>query len=72
MDAIRKWSMGMKIKVAKYIADFLAEKGIRYNFTVTGGGAMHLNDAFVTMIRLHVYIIIMNRHLQLQQRGTQD
>ncbi len=36
----------MKIKVAKYIADFLAEKGIRYNFTVTGGGAMHLNDAF--------------------------
>ena len=46
MDAIRKWSMGMKIKVAKYIADFLAEKGIRYNFTVTGGGAMHLNDAF--------------------------
>ena len=35
----------MKIKVAQYIANFLAEKGIKHNFTVTGGGAMHLNDA---------------------------
>lgn len=35
----------MKIKVAKYIADFLAEHGVRDVFTVTGGGAMHLNDA---------------------------
>lgn len=35
----------MKIKVAKYIAEFLAKNGICHNFTVTGGGAMHLNDA---------------------------
>lgn len=35
----------MKVKVAKYIADFLAEKQIEHVFTVTGGGAMHLNDA---------------------------
>lgn len=35
----------MKIKVAKYIADFLVNNGIDHNFTVTGGGAMHLNDA---------------------------
>lgn len=35
----------MRIKVAKYIADFLAEKGVKHVFTVTGGGAMHLNDA---------------------------
>ena len=35
----------MKIKVAAYIANFLAEHGIDHNFTVTGGGAMHLNDA---------------------------
>lgn len=35
----------MKIKVAQYIADFLVENGITHNFTVTGGGAMHLNDA---------------------------
>lgn len=36
----------MRIKVAKYIADFAAEHGIEHVFTVTGGGAMHLNDAF--------------------------
>lgn len=36
----------MKIKLAKFIADFLVENGIKHMFTVTGGGAMHLNDAF--------------------------
>lgn len=36
----------MKVKVAQYIADFLAQKGVSHIFTVTGGGAMHLNDAF--------------------------
>jgi len=36
----------MKIKVAKYIADFLVQHGVEHMFTVTGGGAMHLNDAF--------------------------
>lgn len=35
----------MKMKVAEYIADFLVENGVTHNFTVTGGGAMHLNDA---------------------------
>ncbi len=36
----------MRKKVSDYIADFLAENGIRTIFTVTGGGAMHLNDSF--------------------------
>ena len=36
----------MKIRLADYIADFLTERGITDCFTVTGGGAMHLNDAF--------------------------
>ena len=36
----------MKIKLSQYIADFLANHGISHVFTVTGGGAMHLNDAF--------------------------
>lgn len=36
----------MKIRLVNYIADFLAEKGVEYIFTVTGGGAMHLNDVF--------------------------
>ena len=33
------------MRVADYIWKFLAEKGIRHVFLVTGGGAMHLNDA---------------------------
>jgi acetolactate synthase I/II/III large subunit len=36
----------LKVKVSKYIADFLAQNEVEYIFTVTGGGAMHLNDAF--------------------------
>ena len=35
----------MKIKVSDYIANFLSENGVEDVFTVTGGGAMHLNDA---------------------------
>jgi len=35
----------MPIRVADYIAQTLAEHGIRHVFMVTGGGAMHLNDA---------------------------
>ena len=33
------------MKVAQYVADFLAKNGVEQNFMVTGGGAMHLNDA---------------------------
>lgn len=36
----------MKVKIADWIAQYLVEQGIRYNFTVPGGGAMHLNVAF--------------------------
>lgn len=35
----------MKIKLAQYVADFLAKQGVSDIFTITGGGAMHLNDA---------------------------
>lgn len=35
----------MKIKVSDYIAQFLVKNGINHAFTVTGGGAMHLNDS---------------------------
>jgi len=34
------------IRVADYIAQSLAKFGIKHVFMVTGGGAMHLNDAF--------------------------
>ena len=43
----------MKIKVAEYIASFLVEHGIDTVFTVTGGGAMHLNDALGHQKGLH-------------------
>ncbi len=36
----------MRVKVSNYISQFLEDHGIRHVFTVTGGGAMHLNDAF--------------------------
>lgn len=43
----------MKQKVSDYIADFIARWGIQDIFTVTGGGAMHLNDAFGHHEKLH-------------------
>lgn len=36
----------MKQKLSDYIADFLVVHGVTDCFTVVGGGAMHLNDAF--------------------------
>ncbi|MFM9279958.1 thiamine pyrophosphate-binding protein [Paenibacillus jiagnxiensis] len=36
----------MKIKVSDYVADFFVKKGVEHLFTITGGGAMHLNDSF--------------------------
>lgn len=35
----------MKVKVAEYISQFLVDNGITECFMVTGGGAMHLDDA---------------------------
>ncbi len=43
----------MKIKVSNYIAGKLVEAGINQVFTVTGGGAMHLNDALGHQEGLH-------------------
>ena len=33
-----------KVRVGDYIAEFLSKKGVKHVFTVTGGGAMFLND----------------------------
>lgn len=35
----------MKIRVADYLTKRIAEAGVRHVFMVSGGGAMHLNDA---------------------------
>ena len=44
----------MKQRLADYVADFLAQKGVTDVFSVVGGGAMHLNDALGHHDRLHV------------------
>ncbi len=51
----------MKMKLSNYIASRLVEEGIRQVFTVTGGGAMHLNDALGHQEGLHC---IYNHHEQ--------
>ena len=43
----------MKQRIADYIADFLASHGVTDCFTVVGGGAMHLNDAFGHHEKIH-------------------
>lgn len=43
----------MKIRLADYVAEFLVSHGIQDCFMVTGGGAMHLNDALGHKEGLH-------------------
>ncbi len=44
----------MKQRLADYVADFLAGRGVTDVFSVVGGGAMHLNDALGHHEKLHV------------------
>ena len=43
----------MKMRLADYVAEFLVSHGVTDVFTVVGGGAMHLNDAFGHHPALH-------------------
>jgi acetolactate synthase-1/2/3 large subunit len=40
------------VRLADYVMGFLADAGLRHVFLVTGGGAMHLNDAIAREPRL--------------------
>lgn len=51
----------MEMKVAKYISLFFVHKGVTDMFMITGGAAMHLNDAFGHQDGLN---IIYNHHEQ--------
>lgn len=51
----------MQVKVSQYIADFLVCNGIKDCFMVTGGGAMHLDDALGHEKRLRC---VFNHHEQ--------
>lgn len=51
----------MKVKVAKFISEFFVKNGVTDMFMITGGAAMHLNDAFGHQDELN---IIYNHHEQ--------
>lgn len=51
----------MTVKLSDYIADFFVKNGIKHVFTVTGGGAMHLNDSIGHHPAIHS---IYNHHEQ--------
>ena len=51
----------MKIKLAKFISQFLVDNGITDCFMVTGGGAMHLDDAIGHQEGMHC---VFNHHEQ--------
>lgn len=58
----------MKQKVSDYIADRIAQWGIRDVFTVTGGGAMHMNDSLDIIRSCTALISIMSRRVRWQQK----
>ena len=43
----------MRMKVSNYISEMLVKAGIHQAFMVTGGGAMHLDDALGHQEGLH-------------------
>lgn len=59
----------MKIKVSDFIANRVAEAGIRHVFMITGGGAMHLNDSFGKHPQLHC---IFNHHEQASTMAAES
>ena len=54
----------MKIKLSNYVAQFLVEHGIDTVFTVTGGGAMHLNDFTVSISTMSRHVPSQGRHMR--------
>ena len=59
----------MKKRLSDYIADRLVEAGICQVFTVTGGGAMHLNDALGHKEGLHC---LYNHHEQASAMAAES
>jgi acetolactate synthase-1/2/3 large subunit len=58
----------MKVRVADFIASYLADQGFCHVFLVTGGGAMHLNDAFAKETRIKP---VFNHHEQASSMGAE-
>jgi len=49
------------MRVSDYVAQFIADSGVKDIFTIPGGGCIHLNDAFAREPRLNV---VANHHEQ--------
>ena len=62
----------MRMKVSNYIAKLLVQNGITDVFMITGGGAMLLMMDLVMSRDFTVYIIIMSRHVPLQQKAMPE
>lgn len=58
----------MKIKLSDYVAQKVAELGVRHVFMITGGGAMHLNHSLGTHPQLES---IFNHHEQASAMGAE-
>ncbi|MGB8356504.1 MAG: thiamine pyrophosphate-binding protein [Chthoniobacteraceae bacterium] len=58
----------MEIRLADYIVQRLADYGVRHIFMVTGGGAMHLNDAIGREPRIQY---ICSHHEQASAMGAE-
>lgn len=58
----------MKQKLSNYIAEKLLASGITDVFMITGGGAMHLDDALGHQEDFTASTIIMSRHVRWQRR----
>ena len=65
----------MKIKLSDYIAKKVVDLGIKNSFSVTGGGAMHLNDSLGHQqlrlmpgytIKLLLYVLLRVREALMQ------
>jgi acetolactate synthase-1/2/3 large subunit len=57
------------IKLSQYVAQFLADYGIKHVFMLTGGGAMHLNDGLGKHPKLEV---IFNHHEQASAMAAES
>lgn len=62
----------MKMKVAKYISEFMVKKGVEHVFTITGGGAMHLMMPLGIRRDCNAFTIIMNRRVPSLRKGMPD
>lgn len=63
------WGEVIVIKVSDYVANFIAQQGIKHVFMLTGGGAMHLNESFGKHPELEV---VFNHHEQASAMGAES